>query len=40
MPKQWYGRGIQRWWSVSMWAAFGFCMAIPLAALIFVWVAS
>jgi hypothetical protein len=35
MQRQWYGRGIQRWWQIAMWTAFGVCVSIPLAALIF-----
>lgn len=34
MQRQWYGKGIQRWWKVSMWLAFAVCVSIPLAALI------
>jgi hypothetical protein len=37
VSKQWYGKGIQRWWKVSMWAAFTACMALPVGALIFTW---
>jgi hypothetical protein len=37
MTREWYGKGIQRWWKVSMWAAFTVCVSIPLAALVFTW---
>lgn len=37
MAKEWYGKGIQRWWKAGMWIAFGACIAIPVAALIYVW---